>query len=240
MMSTLYSRLKFVDDRCRNITFGYIRRIEGKLMSKEFEIPINIKNLCLLYYFEAEQFDKHSTRLTVSSSNEHKQNDIVVQSVSGCWYCVYGRVIIDPQKHPSIMYEWTVKYKRDEKSIGTSPSIGIVSTNHTELENNLEYYCFMSYDNDFYCWQTAWKTARRRVDRDNDKQKPIYGDDFGLDCGDVIKMQFDTKNATLRFYKNEKDLGIAHKDINMNNKYQFAMSFANETHSMQLLDFVTK
>lgn len=237
-MSTLFSLLKYVDDRSRDLAFGYIR-LESKLQQlNQYEIPKEIKNLCLMYFFEFEQFYEYDAKkLKVSSSSEYRQNDIVEQIATGCWYSVYTRFIIDPQQQPNGIFIWKVQFTRpQERYKKASPAIGIVSVEH----NPLDSYCFMSYNHQFYCWQTAWQNARTMKEKGDASVSPSYGGQRGLDTGDIVTIQVDIKNKSLRFYLNDKDLGIAHGNIKMEYKYKFAMSFAHSGHKMQLLDFVTK
>ena len=100
-MSTVFSKLKQIDVRSKNIIYGYIRMIEG-----DWEIPMDIKNLCLLYFFESEEFEGYDKKLKVSSSASDKHNDIAEQIDGGCWYCVFGKIIIDPMNSPSSIYIW--------------------------------------------------------------------------------------------------------------------------------------
>ena len=239
MMSTSFNLLKYVDDKSRDLAFGYIRTMENKLQQpNQFEIPREIKNLCLMYYFEFEQFYEYDeTVLKVSSSSEHRHNDIVQQIATGCWYSVYTRFIIDPEQQPNAIYIWRVQFTRPiERYKKASPAIGIVSAEH----NPLNSYCFMSYDHQFYCWQTAWQNARTTKQKGDSTLSPEYGGQKGLDTGDIVTIELDIKNKWLRFYLNDRDLGIAHENINMDYKYKLGISFAHFGHKMQLLDFVTK
>eukprot|EP01084_Bolivina_argentea_P301893 520975_1 len=88
-MPPIFSKLKFVNKRSKTITIGYIRSIENELNGNYYNIPIAIKNLCILYYLKTEQFGKHSKCIKISSSNGCERNDIVEHMEVDCWYCVY-------------------------------------------------------------------------------------------------------------------------------------------------------
>ena len=207
-MSTAFmsNRLKCVDAKTKSITYGYIHGIESSLSNK---IPEDIKNLCLIFYFEFEQFHECSEELQISSSNEFKNNDIVEQISEGFpWHNVYGQIIIDAQSLNAI-YIWTLQFTAMEQSnikCRWSPSIGILSSDKC-LE--MKGYCFMGHQHDFYCWETWSQDARAsKANQESDSNSHTYGQDKGLHVDDTIKMEFDTKNRTLRFYLNGKDLGI--------------------------------
>eukprot|EP01084_Bolivina_argentea_P319731 554584_1 len=115
-MPPIFSKLRFVNKRSKTITVGYIRNIENGLNASYHNIPIGIKNLCLLYYFETEQFGKHSKKLMISSSNGREKNDIVEQMEDGYWYCVYGTIITDKKKHPDSIYKWKLRLNKIPKA----------------------------------------------------------------------------------------------------------------------------
>ena len=44
------SILEKVDDKTKHLIYGYLNEIERKLLNKYEEMPVDIKNLCILYY----------------------------------------------------------------------------------------------------------------------------------------------------------------------------------------------
>ena len=75
-MSTTFSKLKDVDDRSKQSVLGYIRQIESLIYSKQGIIPIDIKNLCILYYFIKERWDpkaKHKN-ITIDGDSARTAN----------------------------------------------------------------------------------------------------------------------------------------------------------------------
>ena len=228
-MSTTFSKLKFADDRSKVIIFGFIRKIK----INQDEIPAEIKQLCLLFYFQAEQFGQHGKKLKVSCSDDANINDIIEQHIEGFWYSGYGTFIINPIKYPSAIYIWTLKFSTQSSAI-TTPSIGIVSV---DTEYPLETYCFMSQEYDFYAWETTWKCARDKLQASRGYAEEL---DNGLECGDIIVMELNIPNATLKYTRNGKDLGIAHDNINMQNKYCLGLSFAAASCKFQLIEFECK
>lgn len=241
MVETLYRshRLKYVDDRSKKIIFGYIREIESILSSYTPKFPEDIKNLCILFYFEFEQFDECSAKLQISSSSEYKENDIVEQIESSGWYNVYGKTIIDPKECPDAIYLWTLLFTKDVTRYQSifSPPIGIISVQKIKMIS-FDDYCFSGFTGPpFYCWETWNQRARLTGNLGKGKE---YGKQKGLKQDDTVEMEFDVKNKSLRFYLNGNDLGIAHNDIDLDAKYKLGMSFASKTHKMQLINFEIK
>ena len=74
-MSTVleFKRLKHVGARGSMIAFGYIREIEHTL-SDTFKIPIEIKNLCLLFYFPYWEWNGDDVVNWIVSLDEENYN----------------------------------------------------------------------------------------------------------------------------------------------------------------------
>eukprot|EP01084_Bolivina_argentea_P319735 554589_1 len=239
-MPPIFSKLRFVNKRSKTITMGYIRSVENELHTNHHNVPIGIKNLCVLYYLETEQFGRHSKELMISSSNGREKNDIVEQMEDGYWYCVYGTIIIDKKKHPDSIYKWKLRLNKSNKEC-VLPSIGIVVVNdNTKLP--LDYYCFViasgqSYPCEYYGFELTWGSIRSKEIDDQIGDCLYHSLKNDINEGDIIKMELNIKNKTLKYYLNDKDLGIAFKNINMNYKYCLAISFASKGIQIQIVDF---
>lgn len=219
------------------LIFGYIRKLESKmLIQNSYDIPIDIKNLCLLFYFiYLDEFDKHHPELQISSSSSKcgQCNDTVRSTIGGNWRCVYGKTIIDKTKNPNIsIYKWTLKFSLNNFKMAP-PAIGIVSS----IGNKpIDRYCFMTTndcDYDYYGWETAWSGLR---DLHNLTQGKHYGQSPGKNA--LIIMELNVNEQTLKFYKDGEDLGIAFDKIDTEtNKYQLAISIYTLDHKIQIMDF---
>ena len=128
------------------------------------------------------------------------------------------------------IYEWTILVGAN------SVTIGIVSTT-SELD--LEHYVF-SGSAHYY----ALGNGGRLEYRDNDIVTPNedqYEEVQRTANGDVIKMTLDTKQRTLSFHKNGKDLGVAYDNIDAGGNYKLAASgyvwTGSEPYFIKLLDF---
>ena len=87
---------------------------------------------------------------------------------------------------------------------------------------------------EFYCWQTDLRSKRMKGKETRGYPAKKFMD---LKMEILLKLKFDIKNTSLRFYYNEKDLGISHDNIKINHKYCLGISFAAKTQRFQLLDF---
>ena len=188
-MSTVFSTLKYVDERTKLIIFGYIHTIEARFLSNDQQIPIDIKNLCLLYYFQPEHWEKCGNRMQISSTGAHRFNDVLTQRGAGCWYCAYGRAIINPKVNPNMIFKWTLRYTKSQGTT-SSISVGIISNNcHYPTEGA---YCFMGKDYEYYAWETAWTCTRGKV---SEKDKRNYGTRTKIG-ENMIMIELDIKNKT--------------------------------------------
>eukprot|EP01084_Bolivina_argentea_P319734 554587_1 len=160
-MPPIFSKLRFVNKRSKTITMGYIRSVENELHTNHHNVPIGIKNLCVLYYLETEQFGRHSKELMISSSNGREKNDIVEQMEYGnCWYSVCGTIITDKNIHPNSIYKWTLRLN---KTLCVLASIGIVAVKDNKEELSLDEYCFNGWDDDvYYGFELTWGTIRSK------------------------------------------------------------------------------
>eukprot|EP01084_Bolivina_argentea_P273289 465481_1 len=234
-MPTTFSKLRFIDERSKYLAYGYIKNIENTLNSNSQNIPIAIKNLCLLYYYETEEFGKHSKTLIISSSRSNKQNDIVEVQQNNCsWICVYGKIIIEAKCNPYSIYKWTFKCKNDyidRCADARAPSIGIVSINQNDKPTDI--YCFTKrYDH--FAWDFASEALRNNNIEFGSKQ---YSASKLFSYGDTIKMEFNIKNKSLRYYLNDEDIGVAFDNINTDHEYCLAISLYHDRDQIQLVDF---
>lgn len=246
-MPSIFSKLKFVDKKSRQITFGYIRTIERNLKQ---EIPIEVKNLCLLYFYETEEFGHCSEKLKVSSSTEDKQNDTVEQMDGTSWFSVFGKTIIDPQKTPSSIYIWKLEITAPNHA-HTSQSIGILEANmdHLKQQNTkpMDLYAFNTSNIGlkYYAWATGY--GETDVAENGKNQHYPYGPSVGptrdisrKKLVNIITMELNIPKKTLRFILNDEDQGVACDDIDITRKYWLAISFAGVGFKAQILSFTSE
>eukprot|EP01084_Bolivina_argentea_P301892 520972_1 len=244
-MPPTFSKLKFMNKRYKTITMGYIRMAEKEINTHD--VPIGIKNLCVLYYLETEQFGKHGDQLMILSSNGREENDIL-ETIELCYCSAYGTVIVDKKKHPDSIYKWTFRIKKENES--GLPCIGIVSIEGND-ELPMNSTCFrlnhrnssnqVTSNHKYYAWQMDTNRLRsKEIDSSqlffvqyNQAQRDLITD------ADIIEMRINVKNKTLKYYSNDKDFGIAFNNIDMNRQYCLAISvgFSYKADQIQIIDF---
>ena len=144
----------------------------------------------------------------------------------------YGNVLIDGQF--LCIFEWSIKIIRDEyHTIG----IGIAESNKWWINTN---YLFKN--DPFYSYFSKGEIFS--MSDDKTKRALCCGTKYGEQfyANDIIKMEVNTKEKTIRYYKNGKDLGIAVNDINFKNniRYNLAVVMGAKNDCIQLIDFKMK
>jgi len=160
----------------------------------------------LLYFNVREFFKEHSDDITLSKHN-------LVATVTGNLgpgsYCtIYGNVELELDSNT--VYEWTLTIHElffwgGEGSANDELSIGITTKHCDKLDVHM-----IDTDHDAFC-----------MDADGEiecKYPTLNAFDGKAKCkkGDVVKMQFDSKQMTLRWYLNAKTEPIAETKVEFN------------------------
>ena len=222
------SVLKLVDDKTKYLIYGYLNEIERELLDKNNKMPMDIKNLCILFYFIKEQFKIHGSYLKLTSklSKTSQFMDTVTRINDSEWTAAYGEFKIDPDIYPNSIFIWTLKI---HQITHTSILFGISSTNTVlndlcfGLKNKGIYYSwnpclwgFMSNDGSYY------PTSK-----------------INCNANDIIKIIFDIKENRLNFNVNGKDIG-GFDNIDISVSYYLAVALYYEHDCVQITDFDVK
>eukprot|EP01084_Bolivina_argentea_P297083 511742_1 len=196
--------VKTVDTFSKCKVCGYLRRLSDK---SDYSFPDLIYYICLYYYFDREYFTVCHPDMMISNNNMITTAPTYVGEGS-----VLGNICINNDENN--LYVWELEMYNVPES--THTSIGICAW--PPLMNLLIFDSVMqdlSWDgaNIIDCVYTFKNNGSIRlyVDEPCDYWLSPYGESFKT--GDIIKMELDTMNRTLRYYKNDKDLGIAFHDI---------------------------
>eukprot|EP01084_Bolivina_argentea_P037168 68723_1 len=65
-MSATFKKFKQINDRCKDIVFGYIRSMECKF--SDWNIPDMISYICLSFYYHGEHFAKKGNNVELSNN----------------------------------------------------------------------------------------------------------------------------------------------------------------------------
>eukprot|EP01084_Bolivina_argentea_P203798 348005_1 len=66
MTTLMFKQTKNVNDKVKDLIFGYVKRIEKQHLQLEMEVPVMISYVILLFYFENEYFDKPGQGIIIS------------------------------------------------------------------------------------------------------------------------------------------------------------------------------
>ena len=153
----------------------------------------------------------------------------------------HGDVIIDNTKNNCI-YIWEFQAtKRQSQSI----LFGITSSRElirgypgNNIRKNIFYYY---YDSDGNINYPNFKQYADKSDYDAEYWDDDESNDYGkrLANGDNIKLEFNVKRKTIKYYINNIDQGIAFRNIHFSDKtkYNIFVSMYTAKDSVQMIDF---
>ena len=104
-MATNFSRVKLIDDDTKLLLHGYI----NKLNETDIPTPKEIIFICVLYFYQFEQFGDHSKDIIISSTDD----TIGIKNIcspkspynNGSWKSVHGEYEIDCNKYTNTIFE---------------------------------------------------------------------------------------------------------------------------------------
>eukprot|EP01084_Bolivina_argentea_P297262 512103_1 len=216
------SLAKQIDDKTKNIVYGYIRRYR-KLLPNDiiyYDIPSLVQHLCISYYWTPkEYFTYHGIHMSVNTARNVATMNKEGYNPEGV--TVYGNIDIDDSL---LIYKWSFKIIHDDDS---AMSIGIDSSNKPEKFCNNTFVFENS--NDFYAIRNnGWKYSFLIA---NEEESEPYS---GWTQGDTVKMELNTMQKTLGYYVNDKYHGIAFDNIDCKNKtYKMAVCMSNWSYNAE-------
>ena len=255
-MSSLQARLKNVDVKSKKIVIGFIRL-------SHMMIPIDIINLCILFYAICESFGKHGEYLHISDSENGVESVIVEQKERESGQTVLGSFVIDTQQLAKSVIEWTFKiYPTTIKQVPIFIMyIGIVDGSEETITNSIELdtYAFASgksYRN--YGWRCRVRRRSRRgkLGRNNvndgifqrshtlksDSISETDADASSFKIGDnefnTVQLSFDITKQSLSIMVNAKaNTGKKFENVDVNGLYRMALSMRAPGVKVEIVDF---
>ena len=250
-MSSVQQKLNHVDERSKKIVIGFMRLSEAM-------IPIDIINLCILFYAISESFDKHGKLLHISDSENGMKDVIVEQKTRESSQSVLASFVVDTEQLATSAIEWTFKiHPTTIKQLSRLIMyVGIVDGSEKTITNfPLDNYAFgagKSYRN--YGW-------RCRVRRENTMREKInqwihqrshtfksdrrYQDNAAVTVfksGDnevnTIQLRMDIPKKSLLMIVNDKKDGIKKfENVDMTGLYRMALSMRAPCFKIEIVDF---
>lgn len=234
-MSLFKKHLPKANQRQKDSVKGWIRN-EQKL-NKLWNIPSLIQSLCIIYFNEYDELSTENCGALVDISNDKTSITKRETNLSNL-YC-FGTLRI-PSLNNNNIYRWDVQIIKwtpgvhgfDNAMIGVSSRTKLwksPGTNLTPYCRALEY----AYGDTGKIMNPAWYSRTR--DRWSD-----YGDKAKEN--DIISVELDIGDSTVRFYVNDKDQGIAYKDIKKGEdiQYRFIFGALCDGTELKLMNFTTR
>ena len=209
-MSSLFTKIKSINQWEKDLVIGYTK--EAQKLVKPNQIPIAISYLCLVHYYEYDYFVFAANKINEIHINHKKDTVTVIDDDVGSRY-VYGIMSISDEI--PVIYGWTFKLLNKGKEIDNYFAIGI--SNEADPEH--DYYRIFS-----------------EGQKDSLDSLTEYAQQ--LNNGDVITMEVNVNNGEMRYYVNDKDLGVAFENIDFKkNKYKMEICVADKGFEIKLIDF---
>ena len=215
---------------------GYLRSIELLLpdSSAYYNIPEPVNHLILSYYHRPEYFTICGSRLQIDDIQDtltHKTDEIHDFDYNDVG-TAYGNIMINGDEDHVLVWIFKIIKCKDGLYIGIDSS----NRKHPDSEPIdpwTKKYTFWSYAGGanaflFYNIQDEMKNGC--------VNNGFYAEDWR--DNDILRMEVDVPNQTIKYILNDKDTGIAFNDINLKGK-QFCLAISSEEggQSVQLLDF---
>ena len=213
-LNVLSSSINNINDKTNYIVYGFILKIKQKFASTN--IPKDIIEICISFYFIPECFEIYDNELINITNNGFTMTNIS-DEVSTCY------VSIEMLSTTNLIHKYKVKIN---KMRCNNLVIGMDDTN-AEYTYGVFYY---DEDSNNYGYTASGKKCSRN-------EVESYG--IGCNENDTILTIIDFNKKTISFQINDKDQGIAYKNIQTNEKinYRFAVCTADVDDSVTLLNY---
>lgn len=232
-MEAFLKSVKFIEKKQRYTITGFVREIQSQLPKDNYYIiPSLVIYTILYYYHENEGFhpDNHGTKVLV---NETHDTVLFRSHITTDWHSAYGKKLITNDN--KTIYEWKMIITYDKPPGGIAHAlIGIHS-----FEN-----CKMILEGDFTVAtphydesSKYWGICDNGKKYSNAEKNGEYFGDREWKTEDILKMTLNMKDKTMSFSHNNKDHGIAFKDMSFYKNTYMAVASGYLNVSFQLLSF---
>eukprot|EP01084_Bolivina_argentea_P271813 462582_1 len=177
--------------------------------------------MCLLYYWNPEYFTVHGSKM-ILKDNRHT---VETNSASFVENTAYGNIEINKNDYIKCIWDFEIQ-KRGNATYNTNV-IGIATNKkNTEWMFVVDWLMSLSDDDDddddvlcgynygYHIYQTGHELLQTKVTLNKDGSIAINNDNikpYGCiwKVGDIVRMELDVQNETLKYYVNSIDQGIA-------------------------------
>ena len=219
--------------------------VEKELLSKQYKIPNGIINLCVLYYWLMEEFDAelHGDYIIVTNRIAHKRVLQCLDDEDVDWESIFGSIVIDHKLYQNCIIEWIINV-----DTGDNPgiSIGIVAVDDIINKQLLNKNCFIDHNYcnalNVYGLYISENISVLDTTVDNALVKQFKESELHLLVGkdNIIRMELNMMDETIKYWINDKTEGIAFKYIDLRYKYRFALAMYEDTVTVKIVDLNIK
>lgn len=191
-------------------------------MYRDKILPKEIKQLCLAFYFSIDYFSKCGKSIILLTKDKH--NDLISANRATSWNTAYGDLPIVIKNTPNHIYSWTIS--TTDRNI----SIGLDSSEFSALNTD-----FIISTGIYHCWATNQGLITNQGDCSNVDIATKYTSEISS-YSQLITMELNCKQRTIKFIRNGMDYGIAFKNLDDRLTYRFVISIQSDS-CVQLLNF---
>ena len=225
--------VKYVDLITSILIYGYIRESQATF-DLSYNVPELIFNICLLFYFEREYWDKHGENIVINTSNTSNDTALLKASKHK-WKSAYGKASIDLTSNNTI-FKWTVRLD-SSKCAWYLAVIGII----TDTNSQERFAITMTKSAKYYYIRTGlWGGYKNNICSHECGGKPDYNK---MICQQPniydITITVNSKQRSVRFEceKDNNAVDLECKNIDCDGKYHLFISMYNPSVSMQIIQF---
>ena len=219
--------IKPADQKTKDTVNGFTRGLQSLLPNDHNNynnIPSLVFMIITLFYYNPEYFTIHGDHMIL---NDDKSIIKMLYYGSGSINLVYGNIVINKsstQKRiwtfnimkPNVDATMVISIDSSNKKFANGESIGSKANNATSYYGNQSH-------NDVSIALRDDDSIRVYNSTVDENEYPYYYGEVYSDYIGEVKMDLNMNLKTLKYYVNERDQGIAFKDICFKNDEQYSM-----------------
>eukprot|EP01084_Bolivina_argentea_P076375 138409_1 len=240
--------VKNIDVRTQFLVFGYIRCIEV-LFVWNIHIPLDIVLMCALYYYNPEYFTVHGSNMILKDKDSTVESMVEsnFQSIMFTANTAYGKVEINKSDFIKCIWNFQIE-KWDKKNtivigiaINKQNAEGIFIDEYISITTGRSAICGYNYGYRIDDTESEiYVTKVHLAVGGSCSLKTESFEDYGCiwNVGDMIAMELNVQNRTLKYYVNSTDQGIAVENVSFGDNVKYVMAVAfNGNAAIKLISF---